>query len=199
MESDDMRQPYAFSAREGDGDVFPGIGKPKLISGEVKPVTGTGPLHGKDDYEDTEELRREVSNGFLSFFGWTCFVLALLWIFTFSSPFLANALTLHGWRFWGALALAVLPAASVLGLLLYVLVRLRTLPRVEQFSESAFGDRVEALHSRLATCYISHIADPQKYAEENGFAAKGDDLGDMPVVTCLKRLRGNIRSCVNAE
>ena len=200
MESDDMRQPYAFSAREGDGDVFPGIGKPKLISGEVKPVTGTGPLHGKDDYEDTEELRREVSNGFLSFFGWTCFVLALLWIFTFSSPFLANALTLHGWRFWGALALAVLPAASVLGLLLYVLVRLRTLPRVEQFSESAFGDRVEALHSRLATCYISHIADPQKYAEENGFAAKGDDLGDMPVVTCLKRLRGDMPAqCSGSE
>jgi len=192
MDSGDLHRTYAFSSREGDGDVFPGIGKPKLISGEVKPAAGTRPLPREVDFDGADELQREVSNGILSFLGWTCFVLALLWMFTFSSPFLANALTMHGWRFWCSLALAFLPSAFVFGLLLYVLLRLRKMPCVEQFSESAFGDHVEALHHRLATRYISHISDPRKYAEENGFPAKDDDLDDVPVVTCLRRLRGDI-------
>ena len=192
MDNEELRRAYSFSSREGDGDVFPGIGKPKLIPGEVKPVAGAEPLPDEADFNGADELQREVSGGFLSFFKWTCIVLALLWMFTFSSPFLANALTLHGWRFWGSLALAVLPMAFVLGLLLGVLVRLRKMPRVEQFSRAAFGDHVEALHHRLATRYVSHISDPLKYAEENGFAMKDDDPDDVPVVACLRRLRGDV-------
>lgn len=138
--------------------------------------------------------------GVLSFIGLACCIVAVLWVVSASSPFLANALLLDGWRFWCALALGLMPFALVLGVIVYVFVRLHRMPRVEQLSEAAFGGDVEELRNRLVSKYLSKFGNPVRYAVDNGFSAPGNGTDEAPVVVAIRRLRGeNTSPCPDSR
>lgn len=187
-------QDYSYSSRDGDNDIFPSLGKPKLMSGTVKPRTRPTPAFNERKRQDDEGAQHKLSIGFLPFVGWACCLIAVLWIVTVSSPFLANALVLHGWRFWASLVFALLPSLFVFGVMLYALMRFRKIPHVEQFSESSFVDKLEELQDKLIVHYLGKIADPQRYAIENGYVEEGISADDAPIVDSLKRLKGEIPS-----
>lgn len=187
---------YVSSSREGDNDIFPGIGKPKLLSGAVKTKLRPRPsvvgMHDIQANNSDENQQHNVSFGLLPFLGCACGLIAVLWMLSVSSPFLANALTLHGWRLWCSLAIALLPMMFACGLMVYALIRFRKLPSVEQFSESAFETAPDELQNRLMSRYLTHFSDLQKYAVDNGFAETGNENDDMPIVDRLRRLKGEL-------
>lgn len=190
---------YERSDREGDPCICPSHGKPRLMHGVVKPIVGNvNPSKTVEPYDgernDDEGICHKLTIGFLPFLGWTCCLIAVLWIVTVSSPFLANALTLHGWRFWVSMALALLPSLFVFGVMVCALMRFRKIPRIEQFSEASFADTPDELRDRLIVHYLGQIANPQNYAVENGFVDKGNLTDDVPIVDSLKRLKGEIPS-----
>ena len=189
---------YGCSVRDGDPCICPNPGAPRFMQGCVKPKVA--PIVAEDCQSDEntcndyDRMRDKSSVSFLPFLGWACCVIVTLWIVTVSSPFLANALTLHGWRFWVSLVLALLPLLLVFGVVLYAMMRFRRIPRIEQFSESSFVDKPEELQDKIVVHYLGKIADPQGYAVENGFVEEGNVTDDLPIVDSLKRLKGDIPS-----
>lgn len=189
---------YGRSDRKGDPCICPESGSPRLMQGTVKPIDGTMHLDGcvacGGKCSDDDGVQPRLSIGCLPFLGWLCCLIAVLWIVTVLSPFLANALTLHGWRFWATLAFAMIPSLFVFGVMIYALMRFRKIPCIEQFSEASFADAPDELRDRLIVHYLGRIANPQDYAVENGFVDKGNLTEDVPIVDSLRRLKGEIPS-----
>lgn len=192
QEARQERKQFAFPDREGDREVMPDPGEVRLMSGEVRLKERAEPAQRCDGIvADTD---KRPSLGVLSVVGWGVCLIAVLWLVTVSSPFLASALTLHGWRFWCSLALALLPAAIIVAVAVYAFMWFRRMPQVEQFSEADFEGREDELRDLLATRYLARLPIPQKYAEENGFVQNGDDVADAPIVDGIRRLTGEIPS-----
>ena len=189
---------FVFSDREGDPCICPNPGTPVLMQGEVTPRGGSVASAAKPDGEAKggcgAEEPQGSSSGVLAFLGWACCLVVVLWIVSVSAPFLANALALQGWRSWASLALALLPSLFVLCVMVWVLARFRKVPRIDQFSEAAFVGNSDELQDRLTVQYLRHFSDPQRYAVENGFVEKGNVTDDVPIVDCLKRLKGELPS-----
>ncbi len=135
--------------------------------------------------------RDERAGGLFAFLGGCVAALVAVWVYSVSAPFLAAALTLHGWRLWVSVALACAPALLVLALLASALVRLRRLPRLVQLEADAFTNKAE-LQRLLADAYLARFPDPERYAADNGFAGGAGDRARQEVVGCLRRLRGTV-------
>ena len=185
---------HAFTDREGDREICPDPGRPRIVEGEVQAVARRESVVVASSAAGGDEAQGAAS-GCLSRLVWVCLVVAVLWLITVSAPLLANALTLEGWRFWCSLTLAFLPAICVLGVVFYALAVFRRLPRVEQFSEAEFEGDPDGLQSRLMIRYLAKFPEPVKYAIDNGFVEKGADADDSQVVDSLRRLKGELPAC----
>lgn len=192
----DMR--FVRSDREGDPCISPNPGTPRLMQGEVKLrvdlVSSDAQPREEGTIDGDGDVPKAPCIGFLPFLGWAFCLIVVLWMIATSSPFLANALTLRGWRLCASLFLGLLPSMFVLGVMLYAVIRFRSIPRMEQFSEVSFIDNIDELKERLAIQYLRGFSDPQRYAIENGFVDKSNVTDDVPIVDCLKRLKGEIPS-----
>lgn len=135
------------------------------------------------------EAQERNSGGILPLIGWGVCTLVVLWMFSIASPFLANALTQHGWRLWASLFIGCVPMTFVLGLLVYAALRFRKLPRVEQFKAASFTNKAE-LQRRLSAQYLDKFPVPEQYAIDNGFADDNGNRTKEEVVTSLRRLKG---------
>lgn len=135
--------------------------------------------------------RGRAGGGVLALIGWTVCTVAVLWMFSAASPFLANALTQRGWRLWASLFLGSVPVLLVLGLLAYAVFQLRKVPRVEQFVGSSFTNKAE-LQRRLSASYLEKLPGPEQYAADNGFADGDGNRTRSEVVACLNRLKGGV-------
>lgn len=187
---------YVVSDRAGDPGISPNPGAPRLMQGEVVLKKDDTPSSGKQEAATacgkSAAASAAPSLGILPVLGWLCCFAAVLWVCSVSSPFLANALVLDGWRFWASLVLGLLPFAFVAGVMIFALSRFRRIPGVEQFTEAAFADDPDELKDRLVVRYLRHFDDPLRYAIVNGFVAESDATDDVPVVDCLKRLKGEL-------
>lgn len=112
-------------------------------------------------------------------------------VYCASAPFIANALTLHGWRLWCSLALGILPVAFVPAILAVFCWRLRRLPGIEQVSESEFAAPAE-LRRKLAESYLAALPDAEEYADAGGFKDDGEKKTRTLLVQCIRRLQGEI-------
>ena len=186
------RKSCTFPDREGDREMMPDPGKVRLMTGEVRVKERAETVQRYDGISANTDKRPSL--GILSVVVWGACLIAVLWMVTVSSPFLASALTLQGWRFWCSLALALLPAVIIVAMAVYALMWFRKLPQVEQFSETDFEGREDELRDLLATRYLARFPAPQRYAEVNGFVQEGDDVADAPVVDGIRRLTGEIPS-----
>ena len=100
---------YAYANRPGDPEIVPSSGKPNLLDEEgkeIKEIKLEEITGAEVSQPSVEENEKPFTFGFLSWIGSFFLVLFVLWLFSMSSPFLANALTLQGWRFWFPLAVA---------------------------------------------------------------------------------------------
>ena len=129
----------------------------------------------------------DSSSGIFKLLALLIALVAVLWMYTLCAPFIANAITQHGWRLWTSLALGLAPVLLVLAFALYALSRLRKTPRFEQLVDSDFPNKID-LQRRLAEGYLANFKDLPKYAFENGFAE--DTRTPCEIVQCLKRLKG---------
>ena len=190
QDAEQERRRFAFSDREGDREMIPNPGSVRLMSGEVKPREREDSL--QDCRAISARAKKRPSLGFISVLVWTAFFVAALWIVSVSSPLLASAMTLHGWRFWCSLVLALSPVAITVAVAVYAFTWFRKMPQVEQFSEKCFAGREDALRDLLATKYIVRLPAAQKYAEENGFVQDGGNVADAPIVDAIRRLTGEV-------
>lgn len=195
-EGEDVR--HRHPDRPGDPCICPNPGTPKLMRGNATPITrhisSESSAHGDKPLNDNRESPDNPSIGCLSLLGWVCCLIAILWIVTVSSPFLASALTLHGWRLWTSLFLAMLPSAIVIGIATYALMKFRKIPSFMQLSETSFASNLDELQYKLTVGYLAKITDPRSYAIENGFVRKNNVSDDIPIVDSLRRLKGEIPS-----
>lgn len=183
---------YVFEDRPGGGDIRRAPPKPVLQhdGAEYAAVTmGATRRTYEFDEEEMGEIHKSPASGVLTFLGWCVCTFVVLWMFTAASPFLANALTLQGARFWVSLVLGFIPLSFVLFLMVYVLVRFRKIPGVEQVNATSFSNKME-LRRRLMDLYLDRIRDVDRYAAENGFADGGDGGSGYSIAHCLKRLKG---------
>lgn len=187
----DSGSAFEFESRPGGCDIRPPRQKPVMETdgaeyAYVIPDEADAARPGA--WGGRSESRAPGPGGLLTSAGVLLGAILAMWVFAVSSPFLANALTLHGWRFFLALILGCLPAAAALGAMAYAAARFRKIPRVEQLSASAFPNKAE-LQRRLASLYIGRFPDPERYAADNGFADGEGDRTRAEVVACLNRLR----------
>lgn len=133
--------------------------------------------------------RARITVGILSLVSWTALLLLLLWLFSLSAPFLLDALTLEGWRFWASLALGILPFASVAILALCVYVRFCQLPKFKQLKKTPSMTDAR-LRELLKSRYLAKFPDAAKYVRDNAFAQGGKAARARQVLESLKRLRG---------
>ena len=185
-----MTKTFDFETRRDGCDIKPKRPKPVLQDGNAEYSYAVANAVSKPLVrgERARQDGREGLGGVFSFLGWGLVVIVVMWVFAAASPFLANALTLHGWRFCLAVSLGCLPILFVLGLMAYMIAGLRRLPRVEQIVASSFTNKAE-LQRRLSASYISRFLDPEQYAAVNGFADRDCNRTRAEVVNCLNRLR----------
>lgn len=179
-----------LETRRNGCDIVPPTPEPKRLDGtDVKPCQPPVAADGDGNGAHEESLRENSSGcAFRLLCGAVCLV-ACLWLYSAVSPFLANALTLHGWRLWMSIGFAALPLVTVVFPVSYCLVRLSRLPRVEQFSEKAYSNKGQ-LRRDLAARYLGRFPDMDGYAAANGI--DDDAHGEMRtrMDNSLKRLQG---------
>ena len=168
---------------------------PKFVNGESKPLPDEPVIQAQDASPgETECYREEIGERQPKFMTYTiCIICGLffLWIYTISAPFIANALTLHGVRFWCSIIVGFLPIAIVVAIAIYALIRLRKTPKVKQFNVSEYELRYGVLKDELKSKYLAKMPCAEKYAVDNGFSS--DDIPQ--VKNYLKKLRNEISTC----
>ena len=138
---------FEVAGRQGDCDIRRPVPKPILQDDDARyedisaRAEGRARLGGGE--VGPEEKREAKASGVFSALGWSVAALVVLWLFAVSAPFLANALTQHGWRLWASLLIGCIPLAFVLGLLVYAALRFRKLPRVEQLRAASYTNKAE--------------------------------------------------------
>jgi uncharacterized membrane protein YcjF (UPF0283 family) len=119
--------------------------------------------------KDTEGVS-SIPFGFSTLLGWGIGILVVVWMYALAAPFLANAITLHGWRLVLSLCMGLLPPAIGAATVGYAFWRLRHIPHAAQIREDA-GD-ASFLWDTLKTQYLLHLpADMQAidvYIQTNG-------------------------------
>jgi len=184
---------FEVERRPGGCDIRPARPKPAPLHDDAEYAyaspsgAGGGDVLSDEMPDGAGEAR---GCGALLFGGLAVGVLVAMWLFAAVSPFLANALTLHGWRMWLSVCLGCLPIAFVLCLAFYAMAKFRKLPRVEQFAARSFTNKAE-LQRRLLETYLVKIASAERYAAENGFADGDGTRTRAEVVNCIKRLKSS--------
>lgn len=184
---------FVMERRFGGCDIRRRPPEAKLLKGErIEYPSPPVDVSIHDDRQDGGASHGEnVFRSMFSIVKWALALVVVLWLMTISSPFISNALTLEGWRFWSSLLLGLFPAFLVLCLMVYACSKFRRLPAVRQFDESEFSNKTE-LQRRLTSCYLANFPEFGRYASACGFA---DETGGPEVVECLRRLTGRVPSC----
>ena len=188
---EDGNEAFELEQRIGGCDIRRSSPKPHLLYEEAvyaswqtneteKPSSAGGGELVKD--------QKNIKGSAILILGWSVCAIVVLWMFTAASPFIANALTQHGWRLWASLVLGSLPIVSVVGLMVYVLRWFLKVPKVEQFNRRSFPNKAE-LQRHLSTSYLANIPNPERYATDNGFANADGKRDRTVLVECLNHLR----------
>ena len=126
---------------------------------------------GKGDAAKDAGADSSIPFGFLPLLGWGIGILVAAWMYALAAPFLANAITLHGWRLALSLCMGLLPPAIGVAVVGYAFWRIRRVPRVGQIRESDYGD-ASSLWERLKTRCLprlpADIPAIDAYVRENG-------------------------------
>lgn len=186
------QQGFRMEDRPGGCDIRPPAPPPVLSRDDavyeyITQSKDTPSLHGTQ-FDIPAEYRKMSLSGLISFLKWTLCVVILLWMFTVSSPFFANALTQSGWRFWCSVVLGSLPLVFVFCLAGYVWFHFRKMPRIEQINAVSYASRAE-LRRQLVDSYFSKFPKPEVYAAINEFPSGGTNRTRELVVETLDKLQ----------
>ena len=188
---EDGNEVFEIEQRIGGCDIRRSSPKPHLLHEEaVYASWQTNEAQKPSSAGDGELVKGQngIKSSAISILGWSVCVIVVLWMFTAASPFIANALTQHGWRLWTSLVLGCLPIVSVVGLMVYVLRRFLKVPKVEQINRRLFSNKAE-LQRRLSTLYLANIPNPERYATDNGFENADGNRNRIVLVECLNHLK----------
>ena len=196
---DKPSQIYSERISARSNDVVPDLDPEPVRPAPILVHGGFKPLPDEPPPQDASQnvgagYREEVDDRHSPLVSFAVYIICglfLLWIYTISAPFIANALTLHGVRFWCSIVVGFLPIAVVVVFAIYALMCLRKTPNVKQFVESEYELRYGVLKDELTTKYLDKMPCAEKYAADNGFSPE-----DIPQVTnYLKKLRSEMSAC----
>lgn len=182
---------YVFETRPGGCDVRRRAPEPVLVDEEAEYADAADVASTRCVVDGVEEMPDDSNvppGGALSAIVWFVCTVVALWMFTIASPFIANALSQHGWRLWTSLAIGCLPVVFVFGMMVYVFVRFFRMPRFEQLKARAFSNKAE-LQRRLMASYLANFPSPEQYAADNGFANEDGNRTRKVVAECLAHLQ----------
>ena len=178
-----------FETRKNGCDIIPPIPAAEILEGKAE-KSGNGGWSVPDREEEEleyAEKEEKSSPGIFSFAVILICALAVLWIYSMSSPFLASAMTATGWKFWFSLGAGIFPPVAAIAIILVAVLKFRRVPKIERFDLSARSVK-SRLRKLIAGKYISKFPDPEKYVRENGFG-KENGTGKL-VEGYLRRLKG---------
>lgn len=187
---------YELETRPGGCDIRRPVPKPNLQDDDVEYANvstnklnqldvPSAPIPGEDESYGMSE------GGLFTLIGWGFCAIVVLWMLSIASPFLANALTQHGWRLWASLFIGCAPVLFVLGLLVCAALRFRKVPRVEQLDAASFTNKAE-LQRRLVAQYLDKFPVPEQYVANNDFTCGGGNRTGEEVIRCLWRLKSEM-------